>query len=175
MTNLIGTKAKLTPEVVAEYHVLSYRGVLCLSHLQNLIPLSKDEDQDLIAVYTCLTAFFNPTDRWTCRRVFEETSRLLERLVPLLEGIELTDLLGQLLRERIKPAFAKSKNPKVTPQGRKAIDPLPSSVATIDDDAELKPWKYRDVHIPTVFSWILGRLKSVEVSCCLFSIVEPLV
>ncbi|KAL9637364.1 MAG: hypothetical protein Q9164_002229 [Protoblastenia rupestris] len=156
----IETKAKLTPEVVAKYHVLCYRGVLCLSHLQTLIPLSKDED--LVAIYTCLTAFSNPTDQWTCRKVFEETSRLLERLVPLLKGTELTDLLGQLLRERIKPAFAKSKNPKLTPQGRKAIDPFPSSVATIDDDAESKPWKYRNIHIPTVFRWILGRLEFVE-------------
>ena len=71
----------------------------------------------------------------------------------------LPDLLHHLLQERVKPIFAKSKNPAITPQGRKAIDPLPTNDTMHSDlDIESKPWKYRVVYIVTVFRWILMHL-----------------
>jgi len=63
-----------------------------------------------------------------------------------------------LLRERIKPLFAKSKNPAVTPAGRKAITPLPVPIEHGVDEVEIKPWKYGDCYIVTVFEWVLQQL-----------------
>ncbi|KAL9124286.1 MAG: hypothetical protein Q9217_006372 [Psora testacea] len=156
----IESKAELAPDVIAKYHVLSYRGLLCLSHLQTFVPLSIDED--LVAICTCLASFSSPTDPWTCEAAFEESLKLLERLRTSLKGAELADLLAQLLRERIKPAFAKTKNSKLTQQGRKAIDPLQNSAVMIDEGPDSKPWKYCDVYIPTVLRWILDSLRFVD-------------
>jgi len=63
-----------------------------------------------------------------------------------------------LLRERIKPLFAKSKNSAITPAGRKAITPLPVPIQHGVDEEVLKPWKYGDCYIVTVLEWVLQQL-----------------
>lgn len=67
-------------------------------------------------------------------------------------------LLTKLLHENVKPAFAKSKNSAVTPAGRKAISALPPKLEASIDEIKLKPWKYSQVYIVTVFEWILRHL-----------------
>ena len=67
-------------------------------------------------------------------------------------------LATDLLKEKIKPLFAKSKNPAITAAGRKAISPLPVPIEHSIDESELKPWKCRDVYIVTVFEWALRQL-----------------
>lgn len=87
----------------------------------------------------------------------------MEEAQSLAEGSvvreNISGVLHALLEERIKPLFARSKNPAVTQQGRKAIDPLPiNATAHSDMDVEAKPWKYRDMYIVTVFQWVLKHL-----------------
>ncbi|KAL9104139.1 MAG: hypothetical protein Q9163_000886 [Psora crenata] len=155
----IEDKATLTPDDIAKYHLLSYRGLLCLSHLQSLVPLRKD-GEDLAVIWTCIAAFSDPSDPWTSQEAFEEASGLIDRLRwSLSQGVaDFADLLALLLRDRIKPAFAKQKNRKITQQARKAIDPLPTTSAAIDDEPDSKPWKYRQVYLVTVLGWILRSL-----------------
>lgn len=83
----------------------------------------------------------------------------------------ISGVLHALLHERIKPLFARSKNPAVTQQGRKAIDPLPvNATAHSDIDVEAKPWKYRDMYIVTVFRWVLKHLDVSTTNSSLLSL-----
>lgn len=133
---------------------MSSVGILLLSHVQKIYPLSPD--QSIVGLLTSLVSFSDLNDPWTCTRAREQARSLVEYYVG---HRELSTLLTQLLQERVKPLFARSKNPAITQQGRKAIDPLPSNATAHSGlDAETKPWKYRDVYIVTVFQWILTRL-----------------
>ena len=78
------------------------------------------------------------------------------------------DLLIRILQEEVKPAITKTKNPKLTPQSRKALD---HPVVTTDtgDDIESKPWKYREMYIPTVLRWVLQRIQYLDVNYSLLS------
>lgn len=63
-----------------------------------------------------------------------------------------------ILRERIRPLFAKTKNPAITSAGRKNFHPqtLPRFGAS-DPDASAKPWKNADVYVGAVLAWILSQ------------------
>lgn len=133
---------------------MSLQGLSILSHLQKLAPFSSNESS--IALYTCLASFSDDSDPWTSSKATEEARSLAEDSV-VSENIP--GVLHALLQERIKPLFARSKNPAVTQQGRKAIDPLPINATVHSDmDVEAKPWKYRDMYIVTVYQWVLKRL-----------------
>lgn len=133
---------------------MGVKGLGLLSHLQKEFPLSKEEPT--IDLFACLASYSNTSDSWTSLEARNSAQYLLEDYVSS-ECLPAT--LTDLLTERVKPLFAKSKNPAITPQGRKAIDPRPNNDnAHSDLDAEAKPWKYQDVYIVTVFQWILGQL-----------------
>ncbi|KAG0158313.1 hypothetical protein PDIDSM_5826 [Penicillium digitatum] len=63
-----------------------------------------------------------------------------------------------ILRERIRPLFAKTKNPAITSAGRKNFHPrtLPRFGAS-DLDTSAKPWKTTDVYVAAVLSWMLSQ------------------
>ena len=164
MRYITAEKAALTPDEVAKFHATSLSGIQLLSHLQKLEPFLKDES--VVAILTCLASFTDLSDPWT-------DSKARDHAYSLSEGYaasgNLSSILTGLLRERIKPLFAKTKNPAITEQGRKAIDPLPSATTAHSDlDGEAKPWKYRDSYIATVFQWVLRHLD-------VRNIVEPFV
>ena len=148
-------KPVLTPDVIAEEHALSAHGLMLLSHLFKL-HLPHYNDESTFPLFTCLASFTDPTDAWTSPQITSQAASLLETFT---DPAHLPPLLHNLLTERIKPLFARSKNPAITAQGRKAIDPIPSNDTLHSDlDAENKPWKYRDVYIVTVFRWVLIHL-----------------
>lgn len=119
-----------------------------------------------MSVYAFLTSFTNLGDPWTCKLAMEAASALLEKLGLRWDPNRQSVLLNGLLRTKIKPAFAKSKNPAITPQARKAIDPLPvDSLAHSDLDVEAKPWKYRDFYVVTMLQWVLENLSNAHVGC----------
>jgi len=133
---------------------LSLHGLLLLSHLQKLAPLSSKDSKT--AVYTCLASFGDDSDPWTSSEAGKLARSLAEDMVV---PEKISEVLHALLQEKIRPLFAKVKNPAVTQQGRKAIDPLPiDTTAHSDRDVEAKPWKYRDMYIVTVFQWVLKHL-----------------
>lgn len=133
---------------------MSLSGILLLDRLQQIEPPSKRENA--VAILTCLASFTDLNDPWTC-------SEARDHAYPLLQDYtasnNLSTAFAGVLEERIKPLFAKSKNPAITQQGWKAIDPLTSSATAHSDlDGEANPWKYRDPHGVTVFQWVLRHL-----------------
>jgi len=154
---------KFTANEVARFRALSFTGVNVLSYLERNAPLS--EDEDAVSVFTSLAAFSDPEDAWNCVETSKAASLLWESIKVCKAPKSLAALLTQMLRERIKPAFTKTRDTRITDQARKAIDPLPSSSTGHADDATSKPWKYRDVYLVRVLRWILDQLPSTDVRC----------
>lgn len=133
---------------------MSLSGIFLLSLLQEAKPLS--EDESVVTILTCLASFTDLNDPWTCPEARDHACSLSG--IYAASG-NLSTILTGLLQERVKPLFAKTKNPAITQQGRKAINPLPIATAAHSDlDEESKPWKYRDSYIVTVFQWVLSHL-----------------
>ena len=129
-----------------------------ISHLQELdVPSIEESPVDL---FLALASFTHPEDSWTTQASYEQANDLLYiYLKPLRTNPEkLETLLTSLLREKVKVLFSKSKNPSITEAGRKAIFPLPAPMEHSIDETDIKPWKYRDIYIVTVFEWILKHL-----------------
>ena len=129
-----------------------------LSHLSEPPLLSADEL--VVDLVLALASFTRPEDPWTARGSYEYANILLNRyLKPLRSTPErFGTLVTNLLRDKVKPLFTTSQNPAVTAAGRKAISPLPVPIEHSIDETDMKPWKYRDTYIVTVFEWILQQL-----------------
>ena len=147
-------KATFSADEVARFHAMSLSGILLLARIK-IVELSP-ENEHLVTILTCLASFTNLNDPWTC-------SEASHHAYILLRGFEasanLSNTFTSLLQERIKPLFAKTKNPGVTQQGRRAVDPISGSATIHSDlDGETKRWKYHDAYSVTVFQWILKHL-----------------
>ena len=129
-----------------------------LSHLCGPHLLSVDEF--VVDLILALASFTRAEDPWTARGSYEYANILLDKyLKPLRSTSErFGTLLTNLLRDKVKPLFTRSQNPAVTAAGRKAISPLPVPIEHSIDETDMKPWKYRDAYIVTVFEWILQQL-----------------
>ena len=150
----IDERPQLTLHDEAKCRAIALEGLILLSHLRELALLSPEEPD--IAVLTCLAAFSDANDTWNTPRAQKQASLLIEDYV---ESGHLPALLTSMLETHVKPRFSKSKNPAITQQGRRAIDPVPSNAALHSDlDAGSKAWKYRDVYVVTVFQWVLSQL-----------------
>lgn len=154
MRHTTGERATLTPDEVAKFRAVGLSGLLLLAHILRIEPLLKDEHA--LTILTCLATFTDLSDPWTCSKARECAYSLSESYAA---SGNLSTLLTRLLRERIKPLFARTSNPAVTPQGRKTIEPLPyTATAHSDLSGEAKPWKYCNAYSVTVFRWVLSRL-----------------
>ena len=124
----------------------------------DIVPLR--DDDSAVEFFQALASFTQSRDSWTTEALKIQADNLLQRSIKLLrhECDSIEALLSRLLREKVKPLFAKSKNPNVTEAGRKNISPLPVPVEHSIDEIALKPWKYQDVYIVAVFEWILNQL-----------------
>ena len=133
---------------------MALKGLEVLSHLRRLVPQLQDGSDT--AVLTCLAAFSDENNPWNSSSAQQQASDLVKDFT---KSGDLSAMLTSILQERIKPLFSRTGNPAITPQGRKAINPRPSNIAMHTDiDAEVKPWKFRDVYIVTVFRWVLQFL-----------------
>ncbi|KAJ5782500.1 hypothetical protein N7457_004274 [Penicillium paradoxum] len=86
--------------------------------------------------------------------VFIQDTRLSNKFWPAIESI---------LKDRIRPLFAKIKNPAITSAGRKNFHPqaLPRFGAS-DLDQSAKPWKTTDIYVASVLSWIISQYKAED-------------
>lgn len=133
-------------------------GIRLLSHLGKIGDAHGIEaTPELI---TCLSSFTHAEDPWTNQASQTEASDLLFHYIRTFASKTggSQPLLSNLLRNIVKPAFAKSKNSAVTPAGRKAISTLPPTIEASIDETKLKPWKYDQVYMVTVFDWVLKQL-----------------
>ena len=145
---------------------MAVAGLRLLSHLRfRVLTLYEDSVVDMAA---SLGSFTDSRDPWTRPEAFETANALL---VDLLRRDQLADpkflskLLASLLQDRVKPSFAQTRSSAITEQGRKANYRLPSAVDVGDSEVDRKPWKFRDIHILTVFRWILGILDVRALRC----------
>ena len=67
-------------------------------------------------------------------------------------------VVGAILKDNIRPLFAKSKTPTVTSQGRKNIRTVHAASDSTLVDPGSKPWKYHHPYIVSVFRWLLRNL-----------------
>ena len=125
-----------------------------------------------MCILTCLAAFTRLRDPWTNEANHREACQLLPRLLDSLPKSELETRLAQILQQRVKPAFAKTRNPNLTQQSRKAIDPLPIGDSMVGNDIESKPWKYQNMYIPTVLQWVLQQTVGSKAGHSLSSMVQ---
>ena len=147
-----------TPGDHARLRVLYATGLRLLLHLQGIEHSYGHELPTELMI--CLASFTHADDPWTSQISLVEASTLLGVYVKMskAEPGRFQTLLTNLLREHVKPAFAKSKNLAITPAGRKAITALPPKLEASIDEPKSKPWKYGQVYLITVFEWILGQL-----------------
>ena len=133
-------------------------GIRLLAHLRSIGDAY--ENKVTPELITCLSSFTNTEDPWTNQASQAEASALLVHYIRTFASKtgDSRPLLANMLRDIVKPAFAKSKNSAITPAGRKAIFTLPRKIEASIDEARLKPWKYDQVYVVTVFDWVLKQL-----------------
>lgn len=146
---------------VAEFHQLSYYALSCLSFTSLQVG-----EGELASVVTSVAAFTDTNDPWTTTKTHEAACKLIHKIATSLGHARMENLLSTILRDSVKPAFAKTENTRLTQQARRSLHPEQSRTVDTGDDADQKPWKYRIVHIPTVFWWILLQLRGTDVSGC---------
>lgn len=137
-----------------------------ISSLAKLLPIEGAEP--LYDVLIALTSFTSEQDEWTTHESYTTSTSLLNDFVESSEGSHFWATVESLLKTRIRPIFAKTKNPAITESGRKNFHPIPLPRFDMSIlDPETKPWKTYDVYITTVYSWIVNqyevRVSYVEV------------
>jgi hypothetical protein len=109
------------------------------------------------SVVIALASFSSDADAWNTHEAFTASITMLRDFV---EASSFWLTIESILKSRVRPIFAKAKNPAITESGRKNFHPIPlprfdSSIL----DPETKPWKMQDAYITTVFAWIVNQYK----------------
>ncbi|KAL4883430.1 hypothetical protein BJY04DRAFT_226490 [Aspergillus karnatakaensis] len=132
-----------------------------ISLLAGLLPLKDVEPVQDVTI--AIASLSSETDPWTTREASTTAITLLSGLVKSLERSSLWGIIEATLKTRIRPLFAKSKNPSITETGRKNFHPVPPP--RFDQsifDSETKPWRTHAAYITTVFSWVVEQYQAVD-------------
>ncbi len=137
---------------------MNVAGLNLLSHLEIISPSS--EEEPTLSLISCAASFADSREAWSCLEASVLANSLLRNALKSsgAERKKIQAWITVLLQEHIKPQFSKSKNPAITPQGRKAINPAPTSYMIGAPEGEVKPWKFDHVYIVAVFRWILENI-----------------
>lgn len=129
--------------------------VSVLSSLTTILPVGKAADKPDIII--ALASFTSENDPWTTSTSNAKATEVLKSYTNVREGA-FWSVIEQILKERIKPLFTKTRNPAITATGRKNFHPAPlPRFDTSVLDPETKPWKIHDVYATTVFAWIIAQ------------------
>lgn len=125
--------------------------------LPNLSKPSPDNVADVLLAGAC----FKESTPWTTSNSHGAASKLLDIWTQSSRKYgTFWPAIDLILRERIRPLFAKQKNPAITSAGRKNFHPqaLPRFGSNgLDESA--KPWKTTDIYVASVLSWVLSQYK----------------
>ncbi|GAB1214646.1 hypothetical protein ATERTT37_003810 [Aspergillus terreus] len=134
---------------------------LALSVISLLAGLVSIQDADNAShVILALASFTSEDDPWTTPQSHSSAIELLSTLQP---DPPFWTSIEKILKETIRPVFAKTRNPAITAAGRKNFHPVP--LARFDTsilDPESKPWKVSDVYATTALSWIARQYRPVD-------------
>ncbi|EAW19236.1 Tti2 family protein [Aspergillus fischeri NRRL 181] len=138
--------------------------VSVLVALDSLLPIQKSAHA--MDAITALASFTSEQDSWTTQDSYMKSRKILETFVTNVHGESdsfFWSLIERILKERIKPVFAKTKNPAITAAGRKNFHPvpLPRFDASIIDPAT-KPWKISAVYATTVLAWVIAQYQAKD-------------
>ncbi|KAF9253480.1 hypothetical protein DTO013E5_131 [Penicillium roqueforti] len=157
--------AEISDDIIKAQNESRFRSELALELILVLnkpmagLPNGKpDNAADILLAGAC---FVNQQNPWVTSESYNATSMLMNVWV---QDTHLANTfwpaIDFILKERIRPLFAKTKNPAITSAGRKNFHPqtLPRFGAS-DLDASAKPWKTTDVYVASVLSWILSQYR----------------
>jgi hypothetical protein len=130
--------------------------VSVISALAGLTPIhAVAATEDIVVALASVTS---EDDAWTTHETCSASNTLLKSFAHDSKSSTFWNILESILKNRVKPLFAKSKNLAITATGRKNLHPIPLPRFDLSVlDPETKPWKIHDVHITTVFSWIIHQ------------------
>lgn len=133
--------------------------ICVLEQLDSFVPIEKAPN--VVDVIVALASHASDQDPWTTQQSYAASRTVLEGFVARVRAESdnsFWSLIERLLTERIKPLFAKTKNPAITEAGRKNFHPvpLPRFDASIIDP-ETKPWKIQSVYATTLLSWVIAQ------------------
>ncbi|KAL4903245.1 hypothetical protein BDW74DRAFT_169126 [Aspergillus multicolor] len=133
-----------------------------ISSLYALLPLEESDDASNVVI--ALGSFTSESDAWNTHDAFTTATYLLGEFVDKAEPLSFWMTVEGILKNRVRPLFAKSKNPAITESGRKNFHSvsLPRFDLSIIDP-ETKPWKNHDAYITVVFSWILKQYTPTDI------------
>ncbi|KAL2829177.1 hypothetical protein BDW59DRAFT_170588 [Aspergillus cavernicola] len=132
-----------------------------ISLLADLLPVHEVEGVHNVVI--ALASFTSETDPWTTPEAYTISAALLKGFVEKCEPSSFWTIVESTLKARIKPLFAKTKNPAITASGRKNYHPVPLprfDLSTLDPES--KPWRVHDVYITTTFSWIVTQYQVTD-------------
>jgi hypothetical protein len=130
--------------------------ISCIKHLNDIHAILEVTNPE--KVFTTLLSFTSPHDPWTTSTSLQDAVTVLQSYMETERRLKCWHILERLCESKIRPIFAKTKNPAITVSGRKNLHPLPQP--RFDEslfDPETKPWKHNDVYATTVLEWILAQ------------------
>ncbi|KAH1346617.1 hypothetical protein KXW91_000934 [Aspergillus fumigatus] len=163
-TTEVGSDDVDKSETIRENKLQLELAVSVLVALDSLLRIQKSTHA--VDVITALASFTSEQDSWTTQDSYMKTREILENFVTNAHSeadSSFWSLIGRILKERIKPVFAKTKNPAITAEGRKNFHPvpLPRFDASIIDPAT-KPWKISAVYATTVLAWVIAQYQAKD-------------
>ncbi|KAH3205719.1 hypothetical protein KXV92_008144 [Aspergillus fumigatus] len=163
-TTEVGSDDVDKSETIRENKLQLELAVSVLVALDSLLRIQKSAHA--VDVITALASFTSEQDSWTTQDSYMKTREILENFVTIAHSeadSSFWSLIERILKERIKPVFAKTKNPAITAEGRKNFHPvpLPRFDASIIDPAT-KPWKISAVYATTVLAWVIAQYQAKD-------------
>ncbi|KAL4931945.1 tRNA adenylyltransferase [Aspergillus undulatus] len=133
-----------------------------ISLLNNTFPINETENQEKVIL--ALASFTSATDPWTTDEAYEDSNAVLKAFSRNTEPSSFWWTIEAILKTRVRPLFAKTRNPAITEFGRKNFHPVPLPRFDLSIlDPETKPWKNSDAYITTVFSWIISQYNPTDI------------
>ena len=129
-----------------------------LTSLAALLPVEKTANKpDIVIALASSTSDNNP---WMTSTSSTKAREALQSFTTDLRADASTfwSVVEQVLKEGVKPLFAKTRNPAITDAGRKNFHPVPlGRFDTSILDPESKPWKVHNPYATTVFEWVIAQ------------------
>ena len=121
--------------------------------------LSKGMPDNVADVLIAGACFENKANPWVTSESNDAASMLMSVWIQDTHNYNLFwPAVDFILKERIRPLFAKTRNPAITSAGRKNFHPqtLPRFGSSgLDESA--KPWKTTGIYAASVLSWIISQ------------------
>ncbi|KAJ5811518.1 CCA tRNA nucleotidyltransferase mitochondrial [Penicillium riverlandense] len=148
-----------TQQALDESRSISEHAIAVLVLLNQILPIhkAKSPSDPILA----LASFTSTEDPWTTADSFANATAALQ-VYSHATGSEneaaLRSTLQQILKEKIRPLFTRTRNPAITGAGRRNFHPVPLArfdASILDDEA--RPWKGSDLYATAVLGWIMAQ------------------